>query len=59
MLILTRKAKESIRLGDDIEVKVLKISGSNVHLGFEAPPETQIVRTELLAQPKLHEAPEE
>ena len=37
MLVLTRRAGESIMIDDDIELKVLKIRGSQVHLGIDAP----------------------
>ncbi len=47
MLILSRKAEESIVIGDDIVVKVISIDRGNVKLGFEAPPKTLILRAEL------------
>ena len=37
MLVLTRRAGESIIIDDEIELKVLKIRGSQVHIGIEAP----------------------
>lgn len=39
MLILTRKAGESITIGDDIEVQVIEIKGKQVRLGITAPKE--------------------
>ncbi|WP_104697697.1 MULTISPECIES: carbon storage regulator [unclassified Helicobacter] len=47
MLILSRKIEESIVLGDNIIVKVISIDRGNVKLGFEAPPDTLILRAEL------------
>lgn len=49
MLILSRKAGESIRIGDDIRVTVLGVQGNRVKLGFEAPDSVHIVRGELNA----------
>ena len=34
MLILTRKKEETIKIGDDITVRVLGIQGGNVKLGI-------------------------
>ncbi|RDU73906.1 carbon storage regulator [Helicobacter anseris] len=47
MLILSRKSEESIVIGDDIVVKVISVDRGNVKLGFEAPPDTLILRAEL------------
>lgn len=53
MLVLSRKTKEDVRLGDSIVVKVLEIRGDRVKLGLVAPLETKIRRGEL--QPKDRE----
>ena len=37
MLILTRKKDESLRIGDDIVITVVSVSGGHVRLGIEAP----------------------
>lgn len=50
MLILTRKLDESIMIGNDIEVKVVKVSGSQVHLGIVAPKNIAVYRHELFEQ---------
>lgn len=47
MLVITRKSGERLRLGDDIVVTVLEISGSSVRLGIEAPAEVSIYRHEI------------
>jgi carbon storage regulator len=47
MLVLTRRAGESIIIGDDIELKVLKIRGNQVHLGIEAPKGAPVHRREV------------
>jgi len=47
MLVLTRKIDESIIIGDNIEVKVVEISGKSVKLGIEAPRELSVHRKEV------------
>jgi len=47
MLVVTRRAGESIMIGDDIEIYVAEISGRQVRLGITAPDRTTIVRKEL------------
>lgn len=47
MLVLTRKAKESITIGNNITVTVLEVRGSQVRLGIEAPLYTPVNRTEI------------
>ena len=47
MLILTRRSGETILIGDDIEVTVMRIAGNQVRIGIEAPKDVAIVREEL------------
>lgn len=47
MLIITRRAEEIIRIGDDVVVKVIDISGSTVRLGIEAPRSLPVYRQEV------------
>lgn len=47
MLVLTRQLNEEIIIGDQIRVKVLSVSGGQVRLGIEAPPEVTILRREV------------
>jgi carbon storage regulator len=47
MLVLTRRAGESIMIDDEIELKVLKIRGSQVHIGIEAPRNATVHRKEV------------
>ncbi len=48
MLVLTRRPGQSIRVGDGIELVVVRIEGDRVVLGIEAPREVRVVRSELL-----------
>lgn len=47
MLILTRKVGESLLIGDDVEITVLSIRGSQVKLGVKAPKEIAVHREEI------------
>ena len=47
MLVLTRKVKESIMIGDDIEVTVLSSDGGKVRLGIRAPLSVPVHREEI------------
>ncbi len=47
MLILTRKAGEALKIGDEITVTVMEIKGSHVRLGIDAPQGIRIHRTEI------------
>ncbi len=47
MLVLRRKAGESVLIGDDIEIAVLELSGQGVKIGIRAPRETVVLRKEL------------
>ncbi len=47
MLVLTRKLKESIIIGDDIEVTVVDVKGDQVKLGISAPSHVSVHRREV------------
>ncbi|MGX2947218.1 carbon storage regulator CsrA [Frederiksenia canicola] len=47
MLILTRKIGESLLIGDDVEITVLSVRGSQVKLGVKAPKEIAVHREEI------------
>ena len=47
MLVLSRKKSEKIRLGDSIEITVVRVCGNKVRLGIQAPPDVAVVREEL------------
>lgn len=49
MLVLTRKLDESIRIGDDIRITVLRVKGNTVRVGIEAPKHVRVIREELQA----------
>lgn len=47
MLVLSRKSQQSIHIGNDITISILKIKGNTVSVGIEAPRQVRIVRGEL------------
>ena len=47
MLVLARKIDQKIRIGNNIVITVLKVTGDNVSLGIEAPEDQLILREEL------------
>jgi carbon storage regulator len=47
MLILTRRADEVIRVGDDIRIKVLGFKGGQIRLGIDAPRGIPVHREEI------------
>lgn len=47
MLVLSRKAGESVLIGSEITVTVLSVCGDRVTLGIDAPLRTLILRDEL------------
>lgn len=47
MLILTRRTSESIKIGDEIEVVVLGVKGTQVRLGINAPKSIAVHRQEV------------
>ena len=47
MLVLTRKNTESILIGERIRIRILKIRGSSIQIGIDAPPHIAIRRSEL------------
>ena len=47
MLVLRRRAGESVLIGDEIEVEVLAITQQGAKIGIRAPRETIVLRKEL------------
>ena len=44
MLILTRRPREVVMIGDDVQLIVLDVAGGRVRLGITAPREMQVRR---------------
>jgi carbon storage regulator len=47
MLILSRRASETINVGNNIKVTVLGIKGRQVRIGIDAPEEVPVNREEI------------
>ena len=47
MLVLSRKESEKIKLGNEIVLTIVRVTGDRVRLGIQAPPEMLILREEL------------
>jgi carbon storage regulator len=47
MLVLSRRERERIKLGDSIVVTIVRVTGDRVRIGIEAPPEVLVLRDEL------------
>ena len=57
MLVLTRKAGESITIHDEIKVTILSVRGNRIRIGLEAPADVDIVRSELVDWSKVPPKP--
>ena len=47
MLVLTRRANQSIMIGDDVVVTVLDVRGDQVRIGIKAPRSVDVHREEV------------
>ncbi|WP_432357510.1 carbon storage regulator CsrA [Sporosarcina sp. UB5] len=48
MLVLSRKTNETIKIGNDIEIRILEVKGDAIRIGIEAPKSVDILRGELV-----------
>jgi carbon storage regulator len=49
VLVLTRRANQSIMIGHDVVVTVLEVRGDQVRLGIRAPRDVEVHREEVFA----------
>lgn len=47
MLVISRKEAERIKLGNNIVITIVGLSGEKVRIGIEAPPDIVVLRDEL------------
>lgn len=52
MLVLTRKKNQSIVIGNNIEIKILKMGKNSVEIGITAPKSYSIFREEVFNEIK-------
>jgi len=50
MLVLSRKAGQTIHIGSDVVITILEISGKFARIGIEAPRQISILRGEVKEQ---------
>ena len=50
MLVLSRKQLQSIMIGPDIKITIVKVERNQVRIGIEAPRDVTILRDELIEQ---------
>ena len=54
MLILTRRTGETLHIGEDVQVTVMAVNGSQVRIGIQAPRNIAVDREEI-AERKLRD----
>jgi carbon storage regulator len=57
VLILTRRIGETVMIGDEVTVTVLRVKGNQVRLGVNAPKSVSVQREEIFHRIK-HESAE-
>ena len=55
MLVLSRKAGQSLMIEGGITVTLMEVEGGRVRLGIEAPASVRILRSELMPNPEPKE----
>ena len=50
MLVVSRRAGESVAIGDEVVVTIIEVRGDVVRVGIDAPRSIAVHRAELLAQ---------
>lgn len=52
MLVVKRKIGESIIIGDNIEIKIVKVEDGAVRIAIDAPRDVSVLRKELIEEVK-------
>lgn len=55
MLVVQRKLNQSIKIGDDIEIVVVKVGDTSIKLGVNAPKDVRVRRAEDLEKEEKKE----
>ncbi len=58
MLILTRRAGETVMVGSDITITVLGVKGNQVRIGINAPKDVAVHREEIYERIQSEQAAE-
>ena len=59
MLVITRHPGETINIGDDMEVTILGIQGTQVRIGIKAPQKISVHREEIYKRIQAEKLQEE
>lgn len=54
MLILTRDVDESMKIGDEITLKILEVNGNQIKMGINAPKHVNVLRQEIVSGEDSH-----
>ena len=57
MLILTRRVRETLMVGDNVTVTVLGVKGNQDRVGINAPKDVAVHREEIFERIKREQAP--
>ena len=52
MLVISRRVNETIKIGNNVEIKIISIDKNQVKIGIEAPNNITILRGELIEKIK-------
>ena len=59
MLILTRRAGETVMIGSDVTITVLGVKGNQVRIGINAPKDVAVHREEIFERIQSEKAAEQ
>jgi carbon storage regulator len=59
MLILTRRAGETVMVGSDITITVLGVKGNQVRIGINAPKDVAVHREEIYERIQIEKSAQE